>query len=85
MPNGKCPGQDNRKLTASLHPCPRCGHQVELFSDEQRMVCPRCKTEVFRDTAPNCLPWCASARQCIGEERWKALSGDDDPASRQKK
>ena len=83
MPIGKCPGQDNRKLTASLHPCPRCGCRVEMFSDEQRVICPGCKTEVFRDTAPNCLQWCASARQCIGEERWKTLFGDDDPVGRE--
>jgi len=55
---------------------------VELFSDEQRILCPKCKTEVFRKTAPNCLQWCTSARQCIGEERWKALFGEDGPAGR---
>jgi hypothetical protein len=83
MPVGKCPGQDHRKLTASLHPCSQCGYRVEMFSDEQRIICPRCKAEVFRDTAPNCLQWCASARQCIGEERWKILFGDDGPVGRE--
>ena len=34
MPTGKCPGQDNQKLTVSLHPCPQCGYRVEMFSDE---------------------------------------------------
>lgn len=77
MPIGKCPGQDTRKLAASLHPCPQCGYMVELFSDEQRMICPKCKAEVFRETAPTCLQWCASARQCIGAERWKALFGEE--------
>jgi ribosomal protein S27AE len=83
MPIARCPGQDNRMLTTSLHPCPKCGYTVEMFSDEQRIICPRCKTEVFRDTAPNCLQWCASARQCIGEERWKTLFGDDGPVGRE--
>jgi ribosomal protein S27AE len=83
MPIGKCPGQDNQKLTASLNQCPNCGYQVEMFSDEQRIICPKCKTEVFRDTAPNCLQWCASARQCIGEERWKALFGEEGPVGRE--
>ena len=42
----KCPGQENPKLTASLHPCPQCGYKVEMFSDELRIKCPKCKTEV---------------------------------------
>lgn len=83
MPTGKCPGQDNQKLTVSLHPCPKCGYRVEMFSDELRIKCPKCKTEVVCETAPNCLQWCASARQCIGEERWKALFGDDGPVGRE--
>ena len=82
MPIGRCPGQENRMITASLHLCPKCGYKVEMFSDELRIVCPKCKTEVFRETAPNCLQWCASARQCIGEERWKALFGDEGPVGR---
>jgi hypothetical protein len=28
---------------------------------------------------PSCIEWCASARQCLGEERWKALRGDKSP------
>ena len=48
-----------------------------------RIKCPKCKTEVVSETAPNCLQWCASARQCIGEERWKALFGDDGPVGRE--
>jgi DNA-directed RNA polymerase subunit RPC12/RpoP len=77
MPSGRCPGQENRMLTTSLHKCPQCGYMVELFSDELRALCPKCKAEILREAAPNCLQWCASARQCIGEARWKALFGDD--------
>ncbi len=78
----KCPGQENPKLTVSLHPCPQCGHKVEMFSDELRIKCPKCRTEVVKETAPNCLQWCSAARQCIGEERWKALFGEEGPAGR---
>ena len=49
---GGCPGQDSRMITASLHKCPKCGYDVEMFSDEQRVACPRCKTKVFRESAP---------------------------------
>ncbi len=24
---------------------------------------------------PSCISWCASARQCLGEERWQQLMG----------
>lgn len=82
MPIARCPGQEGRMLTASLHPCPRCGYRVEMFSDEQRVLCPKCKASVTRETAPSCIQWCASARQCLGEERWKALFGDEGPAGR---
>ena len=82
MPSGRCPGQENRMLTASLHKCPKCGHMVEMFSDELRLICPKCKAEIVRETAPSCLQWCASARQCIGEERWKALFGEEGSAGR---
>ena len=30
----KCPGQDLRNLRVSLHKCPNCGAEVEIFSDE---------------------------------------------------
>ncbi|MBE0476043.1 MAG: phosphohydrolase [Coriobacteriia bacterium] len=77
-PVGGCPGQDRRFLTASLHKCPECGYEVEMFSDEQRAICRKCRTEVSRESAPSCIQWCASARECIGEERWRALfSGEE--------
>ena len=78
----KCPGQENPKLTSSVHPCPQCGYRVEMFSDELRIKCPKCKAEVVKESAPNCLQWCSAARQCIGEERWKALFGDGGAAGR---
>jgi len=44
----RCPGQDMRNLRVSLHKCPGCGAEVEIF-----------------------------ARQCLGEERWRELRGED--------
>ncbi len=72
----KCPGQDSRNLRVSLHKCPNCGGEVEIFSDETRVKCQKCGTMVFKERMPSCIEWCASARQCLGEERWKALVGD---------
>ena len=72
----KCPGQDMRNLKVSLHKCPKCGAEVEIFSDELRARCQKCKTLVYKEKVPSCIDWCPSARECLGEERWKALRGE---------
>ena len=69
-----CPGQDNRKLRVSVHKCPGCGAEVEIFSDETKIKC-KCGQMVYSDRMPSCVEWCASARKCLGEERWKQLTG----------
>ena len=75
----KCPGQDMRKLRVELYRCPQCRAEVEIFSDETRIRCQKCGTMVYREKMPSCIEWCASARQCLGEERWQALVGEDKP------
>ena len=70
----KCPGQDSRKLSVSVHKCPSCGNEVEIFSDETRVKCRKCGEMVYREETPSCISWCASAKECIGEERWKELN-----------
>ncbi|MFC2051330.1 phosphohydrolase [Chloroflexota bacterium] len=74
----KCPGQDFRKLRVSIYKCPSCGAEVEIFSDEIKVKCPKCGEKVYRDKIPSCIDWCASAHQCLGEERWKELRGEGD-------
>lgn len=69
----KCPGQDRRDIKASLHPCPACGHMVEMFSDEMHARCRKCGAKVEKESVPSCIQWCKSARQCLGEERWKRV------------
>lgn len=39
----KCPGQDMRQLTAALYKYPECGEMVEMFSDELKRCCLKCK------------------------------------------
>jgi NADH pyrophosphatase NudC (nudix superfamily) len=72
----KCPGQEFRNLRVELHKCPNCGAEVEIFSDEVKVKCPKCAKYVFREKMPSCIEWCASARQCLGEERWRQLMGE---------
>ena len=68
-----CPGQDRRNLRVELYRCPGCGAEVEIFSNEVKVKCYRCGEMVYRERMPSCIDWCASARQCLGEERWKQL------------
>jgi len=69
----KCPGQDSRHLTISIHPCPQCGREVEMFSDEMRVKCPYCKGRVEKKTVPTCIQWCKEAKTCLGPDRWKKV------------
>lgn len=71
--SSRCPGQDGRNLSADLFTCPSCGAEVEIFSDETRVRCHRCRQFVYREELPSCVNWCAAARQCLGEERWRRL------------
>ncbi len=73
MMRAVCPGQDTRKLRIELHKCLNCGAEIEIFSNETRVKCYQCGNMVYKDKMPSCIDWCASARQCLGEERWKRL------------
>ena len=80
----RCPGQDSRNLRAALYKCPKCGAEVEIFSDEIKVKCRECGESVFREKIPSCVEWCAAARQCLGEDRWQklmdAIEGQETPS-----
>jgi hypothetical protein len=63
-----CPGS---KILRSPKPasidCPSCGYAVEIWSDEIRAVCPRCKKNVVREGIASCLDWCKKGKECVGE------------------
>ena len=73
----KCPGQDMRNLRVKLYKCPNCGKEVEIFSDELKLKCPQCHKYVYTEKTPSCIDWCASARKCLGEDRWRELRGEE--------
>ena len=75
--SSRCPGQDMRKLRVALYKCPNCHAEVELFSDELKVKCHQCGKYVYKESVPSCIDWCASARQCLGEKRWKELKGEE--------
>ncbi|MBP7217093.1 MAG: HD domain-containing protein [Candidatus Omnitrophica bacterium] len=62
----KCPGQDDRNIQAETMTCSQCGYTLEIFSDEIKVTCPRCKTRVCKQRLPSCVDWCKSAKQCVG-------------------
>lgn len=38
----RCPSQYFRNLRIELYRCPKCGYEVEVFSDEAKVKCPHC-------------------------------------------
>lgn len=67
----KCPGHDPKKLEAKNIKCPSCGYEIEIFSDEVKACCPRCKSTKYLDRMPSCIDWCKSAKECVGEGYYK--------------
>ncbi len=71
----KCPGQDSQNLRVELHKCPKCGYMMEIFSDESGVRCSKCGEVIHREKMSSCIDWCSHAKECLGEERWKQLTG----------
>jgi uncharacterized paraquat-inducible protein A len=71
----KCPGQDDRNLKSESISCPDCGYILEIFSDEAKVECPKCKNLICKARLPSCVDWCKFAQECVGEKRWRELKG----------
>jgi len=69
----KCPGQDKRDIKAEIIKCLNCGYQVEIFSDEVKVSCPKCKSLICRERLPSCVDWCKYARECTGQDKPRKL------------
>jgi len=70
----RCPGQDGRNLSTENIKCPKCGYEIEIFSDEQKVRCPTCKFTVYKDLKEDsCVFWCQYADKCIGSEKMKEI------------
>jgi ribosomal protein S27AE len=63
-----CPGSANLKTaTLAVKKCPRCGEEIEIFSNEVSAACGRCGFVVYNDLA-SCIRWCRYAEECVGPE-----------------
>jgi ribosomal protein L24E len=63
-----CPGASRFKqpIPESLL-CRFCGEDIEIWSDEFEVICPKCKKKNNRQMLPTCLEWCKFAKECVGE------------------
>jgi anaerobic ribonucleoside-triphosphate reductase len=50
--------------TPSFLKCPKCGSDVEIWSDEEEVLCPTCGIMVSRGKVQSCLDWCEYADNC---------------------
>lgn len=66
----KCPGQDRRYWQGNAvfeAPCPECGCSVEIFRDENSVLCRRCGHRFLNPGNDfGCARWCSLARECLG-------------------
>jgi hypothetical protein len=69
MDHTVCPGAKFlRQPRPEIFPCPDCGAEVEIWSDEIRGTCSACGRNVFREGVPSCVEWCKYGEECVGEE-----------------
>jgi len=69
-----CPGSDQKGLRMGIYKCPRCGAEVQIFSDETGVKCHECGKIIDRSKVPSCIEWCVLAQQCLGEGKYKVNS-----------
>jgi uncharacterized paraquat-inducible protein A len=73
---GTCPGlNDLLRPKPEFLPCPNCGANVEIWTDEKEAECPNCGIRVSRETQ-SCLDWCEYADKCrkiIAEKKGETL------------
>ena len=68
-----CPGTANlRTPTLSIKKCPRCGNEVEVFSNDVSVTCSTCGLVVYNDVM-SCVQWCKYAKECVGEETYAKI------------
>ena len=66
----KCPGaKDFNQAKPELITCPFCSFdEVEIWTDEIKATCAKCKRTLIRDLGASCLDWCKYAKKCVGEQ-----------------
>ena len=74
----KCPGASFiRTPTIDIKKCPRCGEEVEIFSNEMQTSCPKCEFVIYNNLE-SCIQWCQYARECVGDEIYEKLKRNEE-------
>jgi hypothetical protein len=74
MLKNECPGsKEIRHPKPEEITCLHCGTEVEIWSDETETKCKSCGKSVSREIGPTCLDWCAFAKECVGEEKYRRI------------
>lgn len=61
----ECPGSKSvKRPEIILITCPKCGGEVEIFSDEETAKC-SCGEIICREKTPSCTDWCKYADDCL--------------------
>jgi DNA-directed RNA polymerase subunit RPC12/RpoP len=60
--------------------CKRCGTELEIWSDEAKVTCPKCHALYFKEQNLTCIEWCSFAKDCVGEETYNRLMADHKPS-----
>lgn len=72
-----CPGS---KIFKSPMPepieCSGCGKELEIWTDELRVVCKDCGRATYKDRMPACIDWCSHAEDCVGPDLLKRLTSN---------
>ena len=67
----KCPGaQKLRDVMPDYIKCPDCDEELEIWTDELQVSCPKCKKEITREDNKSCVDWCNFAKKCVGNEKY---------------
>ena len=73
----KCPGAAIiLNPTLVLKNCPECGEENELLSTEMKRKCSKCGFMIYNDVT-SCVQWCEYARECVGDELFERLMGNE--------
>ena len=60
-----------KELRVGLFKCPKCEYKFEIFSDENKVLCPSCGEKLVKSKLRACVEWCAGAKKCIGGSELK--------------
>jgi DNA-directed RNA polymerase subunit RPC12/RpoP len=74
MFKNECPGsQDIKQPKPEEIKCRNCGSDVEIWTDESETTCKKCGKMNSRLIGPTCLDWCAFAKECVGEDKYRRI------------